>query len=404
MYCRRNAIPLLLIVVFLALSIYAQTSIRTTVANVHFEVQARSLLQLHLEIIDVPSSLNDFSYFNGAYFSPFGLLPSLLLIPLILLVPYASQHVLSLITFPVSIILVYKIAKKLGMHKDADALWLTIFFNFGTIFLFLALTNISAYIAQVISITLLLAALYSHFSQKKDIITGLFIGLAILTRPIIIFAAIFFLLEIFLRNKKTPLILLEKLSLFLIPIAFCLVVISLFNLARFGNVFDNGYDHNFSHDSDLRIARNYGFFSPSHIPGNIYLLFFKSPHPHLNDGISHVLAPPYLNADHWGLGIFFTSPFFVYLFTSLTTKRWRIRFLLITVGIMLIPMLTFYAYGAWQYGYRHAADIYPFLLIGLIYIFRDGIPLRAKALIMYGILFNLFYMYSMWGIYPFNIK
>jgi len=107
-----------------------------------------------------------------------------------------------------------------------------------------------------------------------------------------------------------------------------------------------------------------------------------------------------MKIDYWGLGIFYTTPLFLYLLITDFRKKYAIS-ALATSLIMLVPILMFYAYGAWQYGYRHIVDIYPFLLLLLILTFKDRLPTRAKLLIIYGIIFNLFFMYSIWNTYPF---
>ena len=61
-------------------------------------------------------------------------------------------------------------------------------------------------------------------------------------------------------------------------------------------------------------AREYGLFNLKHIPGNLYHFFLATPLPVFADSLSHVLKFPYLKADPWGMGIFITSPIFIYLF------------------------------------------------------------------------------------------
>jgi len=76
---------------------------------------------------------------------------------------------------------------------------------------------------------------------------------------------------------------------------------------------------------------------------------------------------------------------------------------LITTFFLSIPVLTYYGIGVWQYGYRYALDFYPFLFLILLSVFKDGLPLKAKVLIIYSILFNLLFMYSIWYKYPFGL-
>ncbi|MDO8270200.1 MAG: hypothetical protein Q7T54_06045 [Candidatus Levybacteria bacterium] len=377
----------------------AQVEISRFVVNSHFELQAKSFAELRIEIQNPPTWLNDLAYFNGRYYNPFGILPSLLLTPFYLLGVPLSQQTLPIVAFPITFLLIYKISRTLEVKRETDALWIAVFFTIGTIYLFLTLTNISAYLVQVVSTPLILAALFEYFTKKRYFLIGCFLGAALLTRSVLIFPVVFFIVEILLNHGKDYNMAFKKILLLCIPIFACLLISGIYNFLRFESITDNGYDHNYSHAADLKIAREYGFFSVQHIPGNLYLLLFKGPDPVKKDAVSFVLTSPFLKIDYWGLGIFFTSPVFFYLLLVSRKQKYVIS-VCITILIMLFPILTFYAYGAWQYGYRHAFDLYPFLLILLISVFKESFPVRAKLLIMYGIIFNLLFMYSIWNSYP----
>jgi len=399
-FLRRHFIFISFVIILTVVSLYAGSKINTIVINSHIELQAKSLIELKLELISPPLWLNDVSLYEGKYFSPFGVFPSILFIPIVLLIPSASQLLLSYLAFPITYYFAYKLARILGTKNQTDALWIATFFTFGSLYLFLSLTNISVYIIQIISTLLLLLALCEYFSKGRLLVVGFLVGLLVLTRPTLIFSVTFFTIELFLVYRNSIKKLVKKLALLFFPIFFALLIVGMFNFFRFGNILDNGYDHNFTHAADLRIAREFGFFSPAHIPGNIYLMIFKGPEPIKVTQESFVLAPPYMKIDYWGLGIFYTTPLFLYLLITDFRKKYAIS-ALATSLIMLVPILMFYAYGAWQYGYRHIVDIYPFLLLLLILTFKDRLPTRAKLLIIYGIIFNLFFMYSIWNTYPF---
>ncbi len=391
-------IPLIVFLLCYTASFILMQKANVIQGNDHFVLQADSFLHGRLDIPNPPSWLNDLAFYHSKHYLPFGPVPAVILMPAVIIFGTSiSQQILGIFSLPLLFFLLFQLAKRLGM-KTNDALWMGIFFIFGTIFISLIVINISAFLVQAITVLFLLLALNEYFGKKRFLLIGIYLGLGILTRDIIVLAGLFFIKEMFfssfIKNKF------HAITLFFIPIIISIILLSLFNYARFGSIIENGYNYNISNGQDLLYAKQKGFFSLAHIPGNMYLFLFKGPDPIKETPISYVLQFPYVKIDPWGLGIFFTSPLFVYLL-FINIKKLYVVSALITTGVMLIPTLMYYAYGAWQYGYRHAVDFYPFLFLLLISIFHDRLPLRAKVLICYGILFNFYFMLSLWGIYPF---
>lgn len=399
-FIEENSGILCVIILSLLCTFSAVKAVATLAPNNHFVLQADAFLHKSLAIPNPPAALNDLAFFHNQYFVPFGPLPAILLLPFAAVWGTAvDQAWLGYILAALSFILVYRIAGSLGIKSTSSKLWLATAFVFGSVYISLVVLPISAFLVQVVTVFFLLLALDEFFHRKRFFLIGLYLGYAILTRDIIGIAVVFFLYEIaFLPTIKHKI---KAIAALFIPMIICSLLVFSFNYVRFGSILDNGYDHNISHGQDLLLSRQEGFFSPKHIPGNLYLLLFKAPDPIKLYDVNYVLKPPYLHVDPWGLGIFFTSPLFVYLlFVSLKEKYAKAS--LLTIGVILIPTLTYYAYGVWQYGYRHAVDFYPFLFLLLIPLFREKMPLRAKVLILYSIVFNFGYMLSLWGIYFFR--
>ncbi len=399
-FVEENAVSLCVVILSLFATYFAIKSIAFLAPNNHFTLQADAFLHHTLAVVNPPGSLNDLAFFHNQYFVPFGPLPAILLLPFVAVFGTSvDQAWLGYVLAALSFLLVYRIAGNLHIKSRGTRLWLALSFIFGSVYISLVVLPISAFLVQVVTVFFLLLSIDEFLRKKRFFIIGLYIGLAILVRDIIGIAVIFFLYEIaFLPSIKNKIVALTKLF---IPIIVCSILLFAFNYVRFGTILDNGYDHNISHGEDLLLSRKVGFFSPMHIPGNLYLMFFKAPDPVKLYDVNYVLKPPYLHVDPWGLGIFFTTPLFLYLL-FLDLKEKYAKASLLTVGAMLIPTLTYYAYGVWQYGYRHAVDFYPFLFLLLIPLFRDKMPMRAKWLIIYSIVFNFSYMLSLWGVYFFH--
>lgn len=341
------------------------------------------------------SSWQDSAYFKGRYYVYFGPIPAIFLLPAVVIwgqnVP---QQILSVLAGIANFLILYKLAQRLGLKKN-NSLWLGIAFLFGSVYLFLSLVNISSYLIQVIGFTFLAAALYEFFAKKRWLLLGALLALAGMTRPSLYLASVFFVLEA-LKSKNRKQIFLQL----ALPIILSVGLLGIYNQARFGNPFDTGYTYNPTWPAGKKELAQYGLFSLKHIPGNLYLLFLKGPEAVRVSTESYVLRFPFLRANEWGMGIFFTSPFFLYLFLSKLKKKYAFSALL-TSAIGILPALFYAGTGVWQFGYRYALDIYPFLFVLLALVFTKGMPLLAKFLIVYSIFFNLFLMGSIWGVYPF---
>jgi hypothetical protein len=225
-----------------------------------------------------------------------------------------------------------------------------------------------------------------------------------MTRPSLYFALPFFLLEVIQSkrdspggrgNKKLALLLL------IFPIITSLAALGFYNQLRFGNPLDTGYTYNTTWPPGVREAASYGLFSLKHLPGNLYFLLLKAPEAVRISKVSYLLRFRFLKANEWGMSLFFTSPFFLFIFLS-NLRRKLVISLIIASLIGLLPSLLYAGIGVWQYGYRYALDIYPFLFILLLSVFsQKGVTRLAKTVILFSIIFNFWLLGSIWGIYLF---
>lgn len=365
----------------------------------HYTFLAKSFLQGKLDLpIPLPNTvIGDVASFKNKYYVYFGPVPAILLMPVVAVFKEPpSQHILGLLFIFLDLFLLYKIAKKLGLSKN-NSFWLSLFFVFGTIFSSLGLTNITSYQVQIIAVSFLICSLYEFFHRRRWLLIGTLLALAGATKPTLYLATTFFVIELIHSNLAQMKI--RNILLLITPILISILFLGIYNLVRFDNFFETGYSYQTTIGVSLQDAALKGIFSFQHIPGNLYFLLFKGPEPVRANQINFLLQPPYLKADLWGMGIFFTSPLFLYAFLSKLRQKYVLNSWL-TVLLMLIPILTYFGIGIWQFGYRYAVDFYPFLFIILASVFKKELPLMAKSLIVYCILFNFFFMLSIWGIYP----
>ena len=102
-------------------------------------------------------------------------------------------------------------------------------------------------------------------------------------------------------------------------------------------------------------------------PTNLYSAFLRAPVPLLRDQTSWTLKFPFVSNNPYGLSVFITSPYLLYLFT----RKWssfdaRMRNLLIAISVSALLIFSYFGVGAVQFGYRYSLDFLPgvFLLFG----------------------------------------
>lgn len=343
---------------------------------------------------DMPAG--DMSFFNGRYYLFYGPFASIFLIPFVVVFgkgfPQVSLGIISLI---ISFIATYSISRSFKFGKQ-DSLWLSVFMVFSTVLFAAGVIDITAYQVEAFGFSLILLTLAMYFSQKRSLLVGLLMGLAILTRATLVLAVIFFVLE-FLQKRLS----LKHLLIIFIPIFASLIMLAGYNFIRFHSIFETGYIYDITLKT-FPLTNNlaYGYMSLSHIPANLYSFLIMPPQPLLTDmNGGFVLKFPYLKVSPWGLAIWYTSPLFLFLLFKFRKWKYTIS-ALVTAIFLAIPVVTYFSVGFSQYGYRYALDFLPFLFLLLIPSLTPKLSKAAIALIVIGVIFNCLFISSLWGIYP----
>ncbi len=395
----KKLIPFLIPAILLVFSIVSGVVIhRSTwfVQDKHFAKLAQSFLKndLFLNPINLPDG--DFADYNGKQYLFFGPTPSVILIPFVAVFgENFPQMFLSFASIIITFAVIFQLCKKLNFKKN-DALWLAIFFEFGTVLYFVSLVNISAYIVQATAMVFVVLSLLEYFGNRRWLIIGILVALAGTTRVTLFGLSVFFLLEL-LQTRKTPMFA-KSLTFFIIPLLISIILLGFYNYRRFNSFFDTGYTRNVTVVNKEGGNQTAGFFSLIHVPANLYAEFLMGPEPVKNSQFEFVLKFPYLKANGLGLAIWFTSPLFLFL---LKVKKKSYSYsALIGIVILAVPSLVYFGIGVSQFGYRYSLDFIPLLFLILLSSFEKGLPKFAKFLIVIGVLFNCFYMLSIWNSYP----
>lgn len=350
--------------------------------------------KLTLSIYNLP--VRDIANYYNNYYVYFGPLASLLLLPFVAVfkesVPQVSIGVFSMV---VSFLTAFGIAKTFKFSKT-DSLWLSVFFVFSTVLFSSSVINITAYQVESLGVPFMMLSLLLYLKKKNGFFIGLCIALAVLTRFTLFLGLVFFAFE-FLQKRLT----LKTLIFIIIPVVLALGILGFYNQRRFHSFFETGYNYSIT-KNDGPISGNfyYGDKNIIHIPANLYSMFVMAPEPVLLDHRGGmVLKFPYMQANPWGIAIWFTSPLFLFLLTSFKKGKYTWSALFATF-FLSVPVFLWYSIGFAQFGYRYALDFMPFLFLLLLPCLSPKLSRSAVLLIIIGALFNCIFAESMWGVYP----
>jgi hypothetical protein len=336
-----------------------------------FSHLAESFLSGKTYFLAPPASGHDTAVFQGKYYWPLGPFPAVLLSPLVFLfrsfnVFFFQSYLQIFLVFGVFYLL-FKIARRIGYSSD-DAGYLACAYCFASAFLGVAIYSGSWYFAQVVAVFLLVLALLEFVGKKRLWVIGTLMALTVLTRVTAGLNILFFVMvaaveDSALRRKISSIFALS------FPVLLALFALALYNDARLGNWLEQGYSLQILSGAAAR-ARAYGVVSLSHVPGNIFYFLFAGPLPVTLDNVSQVLKFPYLRANPWGMSLFITSPYFLYLF-CVKYNDLNSKLLLVSIAVVAGCVFTYYGIGNVQFGYRYSLDFLPFLFFLLIRNYRN---------------------------------
>jgi hypothetical protein len=294
---------------------------------------AESLMSGKLYFLSVPTGWGDTAFFESHFYWPLGILPAILLIPFVWTGLY-HQGALSFVVVLGIFYLCFRLAQKLHYSRD-DACWFAIAFCFGTSFIGVAAVPVSWSFATVIAVLFLFLAIHEwEGSQRRLPLIGLFVGLAMASRPLTGLNSLFFaggVLCLMGPWKKK----ISSVAQLTAPVGLIALAIGWYNFQRFGNPLETGYAYQI--DAYGRMVAEIS------LPGN-------------NPGALFRLANI---PDHFR--VFLMSPFLVFLLTS--HRKWdAIDYMLgANVLVLMLVTLAFRSTGARQIGYRFTLDYLPFV-------------------------------------------
>lgn len=356
----------------------------------HFALLAEAWLEGRLDLGRDPpryAGQNDFALYGDRWFVVFPPFPALVLLPCVWLAGGDATRVADgacfLVLAGLAPALVFLVLEKLarmeyGFGEQRTRVLLSLLFAFGTVYFFCAVQGTVWYAAHVVGTALAAAYVLFALAAERPIAAGVALGLGLLTRTPLAFAAPLFVLEAWrtCRSDQGALdrrLLTFKLARFAVPVLVALGVTLALNWARFGDISEFGYRY-LTVRWHERIER-WGLFDYHYLARNLGVVLTSLPW----------IAPPghsppfQINAH--GLALWVTTPCYLWL---LWPRRCPPLFwsLLASALAIAVPTLFYQNTGWVQFGYRFSCD-YAVFLFALFAVggYRLGRSFRVAAVL-----------------------
>ncbi|MCA9540839.1 MAG: hypothetical protein KC620_18190 [Myxococcales bacterium] len=319
------------------------------------------------------------------YFVSFPPAPAVLMMPWVAAVGYGTNDVIFTVLFAaLNGVLIFLLLRRLRLaghseRSQRDELWLTLLFAFGTAHLWCAVLGRVWFTALIVGVTFHLAYLYFAVDARRPLLAGICLAAAFSTRATLVFAAVFFYLQLFRPNSGTPFPVGERWRRFILFSAPCGIVglaLLAYNQARFGNPMEFG--HTFLANGTLPRIRDFGLFHPNFLNRNLASAFTLVPRL--------VDTPPYIQISKHGLSMLLTTPALVWLLWP-TRQSPLARAMGWTALVVAVPIFFYQNTGWEQFSFRFALDFMPYLVCCLALGGRS-FGRGFRTLILVGVLVN----------------
>lgn len=310
--------------------------------------------------IDAPSSFLEHAQVGPYSYALHPPLAPILLMPVVKIWGMAAnQTEFSVVLGALGIVLAWMLLGQFNLSLDAR-MWLTIFFAAGNVFWYEAVLGTTWALPMVVAVVFELALLIELFGAARPLWLGVWGGLACLARYDVVLAMPVIALLAWRKGRTIGEL------LWLIPgfLAVGAIFVGL-NEARYHSFFDVGLYY--IPNTEIIGPNAERAFALKYLPGNLYTVFFMSPHI---DGVF-----PYLHPIFAGQAITLTSPAFV-LALRPSFKRLAAAGMGLAAVLVSIPSLVCYANGFAQFGTRHYIPAFPFLLA----MMAMGMPRKTDQL------------------------
>lgn len=369
---------------------------------------SQSFLNFRLEIPDPPITY-DLAHFGGKWYTTWGIIPALILIPLqYIRGQFIPTFYLSILFSSMNVVFMYFLLLRIKREflRQMSYFGICIFlllFAFGTTQFYVGTLGSVWHVDQITTSFLGMVGVYIIFRKKRKFIHYLtsiiFFSATFLGRPTNVLLSLLpitlYLCDRSVRAmitfaSKKKAVIAKQIILLCLPFLIFLSMFLLFNYLRFNNPLEYGFNYidETRHLQELR-EKN-GPFSIKNVPRNLWYMMFEIPSLNFEEKID-------LHFNLKGNSIFFLTPplLAIFLASPVVKKRKKIIVypyiisLWITSIVTLIPSLMHHSSGWMQFGYRYSLDVNVLLILLSVF----GMNGKVNILYIAGTLFAMvFYM------------
>jgi hypothetical protein len=365
--------------------------------SAYFDLLADAFLHGRL-YLDNPPVTYDLTPYAGHWYVPFPPLPALLLLPWVAIggVAGANTVVFSAAIGAANVVLAFLLLRAMAERgwsrlDQSGTLWLTALFGLGTVHWYMSTLGSVWFLAQICTVTFMLLGAWLAAVTQRPVLGGAALAIAMLSRPHVALVAPLLLAMVVQyaadRGERPSASRIATWTLWLLaPIACAVALLLLYNQARFGNPFDFGYTRQNVARELVADLQRYGQFNLHYVPHNLWAMLLAGP---VWDAANNQILP---TID--GMSLLLTTPALVYLVearqrSALALGAW------VALGLLVIPLVTYYNTGWWQFGYRFSLDFMTPALVLLAMAAGTRVGWRMRTLIVVGIVVNA------WGLWWF---
>jgi hypothetical protein len=365
--------------------------------------QAQAFLHRRL---DINVALHDTAMRDGKYYVVFPPFPALLLVPCVALLGVAGTKTVLISVFisVLNVTLLVRILERLEVAPH-HALWAAAAFFLGTAYWSSLRVSFGVwFFAHIVAVGCTLLAIDQALGRGSGVLTGLFLGMAFLTRQLAVYHAIFLAAALWYNPRyadKRPRW--TNWAGFAGAFGLCVCVYLAFNWLRFGDPLDTGYAYLPLGGHLKERVEQFGLFSIAYVPFNFAYMFLQGFHLEFTSPTLLTFA----DVDPFGTAITFASPF---IFTAFWARRIvfgklhrrktggaennlvknLLRAAWASVCLTLIHLLLYYNNGSRQWNaQRFSLDFLPVLIILVAVGVRPQNEKLWKATIVYSIFLNV---------------
>lgn len=365
---------------------------------------SKSLVNFRLDIPN-PPIIYDLAYFEGKWYTTWGIIPALILIPLqYIRGQFIPTFYLSILFSSMNIVLMYFLLLRIKREflRQISSFGICIFlllFAFGTTQFYVGTLGSVWHVDQITTSFLGMAGIYIIFRKKRKFIhylaSMIFFSATFLGRPTNVLLSLLpitlYLCDPSVRTmltfaSKMKAVFARQIILLCLPFLIFLSIFFLFNYARFNNPLEYGFNYLNETKHLQQLREKNGPFSIKNIPQNLWYMLLEIPSLNFEEKVD-------LHFNLKGNSIFFLTPplLAIFLASPFMRKGKKIMFnlyiasLWITSVIVLIPSLMHHSSGWMQFGYRYSLDVN--VLLMLLSVF--GMKGKVNILYIAGTLFAM---------------